>query len=64
MSFCDWLVVLWLGAAFAYLSIIAHKEDAGCDGCRRRGCGRRPAGQGCNHKPRTDGPESGDTQEA
>jgi hypothetical protein len=63
MSSLDWLAVLWIGAAFAYLSILAHKDDAGCNGCRRRGCRRMPAGHGCNHKPRTEGSESGISKE-
>lgn len=51
------------GAAF-YLGTVwtTNKEDDAVDGCPRRGCRRMPAGQGCNHQPRTDGPASGISQ--
>lgn len=49
------------GAAF-YLGTIwtTNTEADAVNGCPRRGCRRMPAGQGCNHQPRTDGPASGD----
>jgi hypothetical protein len=51
------------GAAF-YLGTIwtTNKEGDAVNGCPRRGCRRMPAGQGCNHQPRTDGSASGVSQ--
>lgn len=51
------------GAAF-YLGTICstNKEADEVTGCPRRGCRRRPAGQGCNHQPQTDGSASGTTR--
>ena len=47
-------------AGFAFwLWTFTNKEDAAGNGCGRKGCRRMPAGQGCNHQPRTDGPASG-----
>jgi hypothetical protein len=51
--------VLFLAGAAVYLATLAtlftHKDDDGCNGCSRRGCRRMPAGQGCDHRPPSDG---------
>lgn len=54
--------LLFLAGAAFYLGTIWTKDDSGGTGCRRKGCGRRPAGIGCNHAPRTDGSASGFSQ--
>lgn len=52
--------LLFLAGVAFYLGTLWTNTDAGGgNGCRRRGCGRMPAGIGCNHRPRTDGPASG-----
>ena len=43
------------GGAFYLGTLFTNTDDACCTGCRRRGCGRMPAGQGCNHVPPADG---------
>jgi hypothetical protein len=53
---------LMAGALVAYLATTNH-DDAVGEECPRRGCRRRPAGQGCNHTPRTDGSASGSFHE-
>lgn len=54
--------LLFLAGAAFYLGTISTKDDGGGNGCSRRGCGRMPAGIGCNHRPRTEGPASGFSQ--
>lgn len=50
--------VLTLAGAWCW-GTLTNKDDAACTGCRRRGCGRRPAGQGCDHEPPEDGSKGG-----
>ena len=52
---------LIVGGLVAYLA--TFQEEPAAQECHRKGCRRRPAGQGCNHTPRTDGSASGSFHE-
>ena len=51
------IISLLVGGFVGYLAAIHEEPEA--QECPRKGCRRMPAGQGCNHAPRTDGSASG-----
>ena len=56
-DFLNWMALVWLAAAVAYLSLFNDPQDGDADKeCPRRGCRRTPAGQGCNHAGASEGP--------
>lgn len=58
-DFLNWMALVWLAAAVAYLSLFTDPRDGDADrDCPRRGCRRMPAGKGCNHAETREGPRA------